>query len=125
MLENKAQTAVEIRNHCELKVRLQLLQHATNLRVKLPNPCFSKVFIGDFEEIVPIEFAQGRRDLLEDTIHELAPPVLVVVLTRSIDRGALRHLFPGGVKCALQILRIQIQADFAADIGVMTAYSVR
>ncbi len=54
----------------------------------------SKMFVSDFEEIVPIQFVQRRRDLVENKIDKFMPPALVVVLTRSVDGGALRHLVP-------------------------------
>ena len=46
------------------------------------------MFVGDFEKIVAIKFAQGRRCLIEHKIDKFAPPTFVVIFARSIDRGA-------------------------------------
>ena len=58
VLQNESEAAVEIRNDGELKPFLQLLQDVWDFGVKLPYTWFSEVFVGDFEEIVAIKFAQ-------------------------------------------------------------------
>ena len=82
------------------------------------------MFVSNFEKIVAVEFAQGRRNLIEDKIDKFAPPAFVVIFARAVDRGAARHLFPRCVKCALQRLGIEIYSDFAADVCIMIAYSL-
>src|SRR4030095_1620704 len=86
---------------------------------------FSKVFVSDFKEIVPVEFAQPRRDLMEYVTHQLAPPLFVVIFAGTIDCPASRPLLPRCVKCALQCLCIEIQSDFSTYIGVMVTHCFR
>ena len=100
VLKNESQAAVEIRNHSELKTGPQLLEHFRHFGVKLPDTCFGEVFVRYFEKIVPVKFAQLRRNLIEYVTDQLAPPAFVVIFARTVDCSASRHLLPGCVKCA-------------------------
>ena len=66
------------------------------------------MFVSDFEKIIAIKFAQLRRDLIEYATNEFVPPVFVIIFARTLDCRPSRHLFPGYVKCALQLMRIEI-----------------
>ena len=83
------------------------------------------MFVGDFKEIVSVEFALPRRDLIEYVTHQLTPPAFVVIFAGTIACGPSRHLLPSCVKRALQFLRIEIQSNFSTYIGVMVAHCFR
>jgi hypothetical protein len=48
------------------------------------------------------------RDLIQYAANELAPPAFVIIFPRTIDCRPSRHLLPRRVKCALQLLRVEI-----------------
>src|SRR5579885_3123923 len=78
--ENESQTSVEIGNHGELKTRLQRPQHVGRVRIQLPHARLGEMSVGNLEEIIPIQFTQGRGNLVEHKIDQLPPPVSIVVL---------------------------------------------
>src|SRR4029453_17477916 len=82
------------------------------------------MFIGDFEKIIAIKFAQGRRNLIKHQIKEFAPPVSVIVRTRSVDGGTPWHLFPSDVKRAIKLPRVQRQTYLTPDERIMIAHGL-
>src|ERR1700730_1192941 len=103
---------------------MQFLQGVQNLRISVPRSRLGKMFVGDFEKIIAIQFAQGRGDLIEDKIDKVAPPILVVIFARTIDRGPDRHLFPGSEEGAIERRGIKLQADFISNQGIMITDSL-
>jgi len=111
MLQDDAEAAVEIGNNGELKPRVKRLQDFWNLRIELPNPGFGEVTVNGLEICVAIQFTHVRRDLIENAIHQFAPPSPVVVFARTVDRWAGRHLFPATPERGIERAGIEAKAD--------------
>ena len=81
--ENHAQTAVEIGNNSERKCASKRFQNISTSRVKFPNTSLPQNVRRRLRRnVVAIEFARLRRDLLENSIDQCAPPAFVVILPR-------------------------------------------
>src|SRR5436190_23017231 len=79
------------------------------------------MFVGNFEKIVAIKFAQRMCCLIEYKLDKFVPPIFVVIFARSIDRDAAWHSFPGNVERAIELLRIKCQTHLVADQRIMIA----
>ena len=85
-----------------------MLEHFRHFWIKVPNIWFGEMVVGNFEEIVAVQFANGRRNLIEHAANKLTPPAFVVILARTIDCGSPWHLFPDSVKCTVELFGIQL-----------------
>src|SRR5260370_41999623 len=79
------------------------------------------MFVGDFEKIVTIKFAQRRCCLIEHNIDKLMPPAFVIIFARPVDRSTRWHSFPGREKGAVELLRIESQTNLTSDQRIMIA----
>src|SRR5436305_13704789 len=81
---------------------VQLLENVDDIGIQFPDASLSEVLVGDFEEIISIQFADFGGGFAEHLISQFAPPIFVVVFAWAIDCVARRHLRPGGVEGGVQ-----------------------
>src|SRR5207248_3530835 len=86
VVQNEAEPAVEVRKDTKRKLRLQLLENANDFWIQFPDVRLGKMFIGQFEKIVPIKFIQSRYDIRENSFDQLPPPVFIVIFPWPVDR---------------------------------------
>src|SRR6266404_7960296 len=77
--------------------------------------------VSRLKECVAIQLAQSGGDFLQDLGNELAPPSLVVIFPRAVDRRPRWHPLPAMGERPVERARIQVQADLFADERIMIA----
>ena len=75
--------------------------------------------VSTFKKCVAIQLGQARRNAIQDAMDQIAPPVFVVVLARTIDRRASWRLLPTGSKRGIQRLGIEAKTDSLRNERVM------
>ena len=125
MFKDNPQAAVEIRDHRQFVVRRQLRQDFSHLGVELPNTGFREMGIGRFEEGIAVEWIDLHPDPIEQTINQITPPPLVVILARLTRGGTERHFAPNLSETAIERVRVKPQALPLRDKGVMLTHGFR
>jgi uncharacterized protein (TIGR02284 family) len=119
------QTAVEIRDHAQaIPASRQLPQHLGRVREKGPNLWLGKVGVDRFEVGVSREVGPllGRQRLLQDALHQRAPPAFIVLRPRSGDSGPRRRGGPGVAEGVLQVCGGNVRTETRRHGPIMFAH---
>lgn len=98
---------------------MQCFENFADLGIKIPYPGFGEMRVSGFKKSVAVKLANAGRDSSKDLRNEFAPPLLVVIFARAIDRPPRWHLFPASREGAIERGGIKPQADACADERIM------
>src|SRR3954468_21502594 len=102
MLQDHSEPAVEVRNHGKLESPVKAGQDLVYFRIRIPDPGFGEVAVDRFEIGIAIELVEAGHNLVENAVHQLAPPAFVVVRPRPNDGRTTRHSLPAVGKGAIE-----------------------
>ena len=100
-------------------------QNFDDLGIKIPDAGFGEVAVGAFEKCIAIQLGQVRCDAIQDAIDQIAPPIFIVVLARTIDRRAGWNFFPTRSERGIERTGIEAKTDSSRHKRVMMTDALR